>query len=396
MKSQSVLRILSVALGSALALSNALGQTAPPPVPEGVQKIIKRSCAALGCHQGQFPAMAVGLETADQILAKIGLPSQGRPALKIIDADEPDKSYLLLKVNGDRSIKGRRMPLRGEKLTSEEVQALRDWIGTLKKLEADSDTPDRPFPAEEGRRFAKPAFWGTRLVNLPTTQPIEAGHFLFRISHRFLESVQSGTRTFFGLDSPSQILLGFGYGISDRLGVMISRANIDQDVELGLSWRALTQSPSGGLPFSAAVHLSTHWTTLERSDRKLFDGANLGFNIGLSTVHQLSDAVSLMVVPAYATNSTHGDPDVRGTFSLGLGGRIMVLDDISLIGEWIPVLSGFKGERSGWGFGIEKKIGGHVFQFFALNSHGLTTDQVLPGGDLKTGFRLGFNIFRTF
>jgi len=79
----------------------------------------------------------------------------------------------------------------------------------------------------------------------------------------------------------------------------------------------------------------------------------------------------------------------------------MVLEDLSLMAEWVPILSGYRyreGEN-GWGLAVEKKIGGHVFQFFVTNAFGLTPSQVLIGGDLRFGegdFRLGFNIFRTF
>ncbi len=77
----------------------------------------------------------------------------------------------------------------------------------------------------------------------------------------------------------------------------------------------------------------------------------------------------------------------------------MFWHDVSFIAEWIPVLSGYKADFQGIGFGLEKKIGGHVFQVFVLSSSGVTSDQFLPGGDLsffKGHMRIGFNIFRTF
>ncbi len=77
----------------------------------------------------------------------------------------------------------------------------------------------------------------------------------------------------------------------------------------------------------------------------------------------------------------------------------MFLEDLSLIGEWIPVVAGYKDITNAWGFGIEKKIGGHVFQVFATDSIGLTSAQFITGGDLRLGdgdLRIGFNIFRTF
>jgi len=245
----------------------------------------------------------------------------------------------------------------------------------------------------------QPAFWGIRLINLPTTQMMDKGDFLFQISHRFVQPFQNESGSFFGLDGPSIILIGFGYGISDRLGVSLGRTNNAQEVELGVHWLALDQDGGGGLPFSAALHAGASLVTQSRPDRHLFDAENLSLNLELCLSSQLTDRLSVMLVPCYASNTNHLKSDPQGTMSLGIGGRFMFLPDISVIAEWAPVLTGYKAQANGWGIGIEKKIGGHVFQFFALNSLGITSDQFIPGGDLLLGkgdFRLGFNIFRTF
>lgn len=380
--------------GAALAACGLFAQSLSP-VPESIQKIFRRSCGVVGCHQGQYPKMALNFDTAEGVAATIGAASLGRPESKLIDPNDPDKSYILMKLRGDRAIAGRRMPNGKDPLKPEEIQAIRDWIAGLKSKDLDSDQ-DSPAPAPKKPLFPVPAFWGRTLANLPTALPIDKGRVLFRVSHRFFNPIRGGIKDFYGLDSPAQVLFGFGFGISDRLGAMISRTNIDQDVELGLSWLALSQGGNGRLPFSAALNVSANVTTLAREGRSLLDAGNVGFNVALSLVHQLSGRVSLMLVPSYGTNTTHGDPTIQGTLGLGLGGRVMVFEDLSLIAEWMPVLSGHAAETDGWSVGIEKKIGGHVFQAFILNSHGLTTDQVVPGGDLRADVRLGFNIYRTF
>ena len=79
--------------------------------------------------------------------------------------------------------------------------------------------------------------------------------------------------------------------------------------------------------------------------------------------------------------------------------RYLIFNDFSLLLELIPVISGYKADFIGWSAGFEKKIGGHVFQVFILNSTGLTAPQYLPGGDLDLfagDFRLGFSIYRWF
>ncbi len=111
----------------------------------------------------------------------------------------------------------------------------------------------------------------------------------------------------------------------------------------------------------------------------------------------------LVFGPAVRADDFYGliEQSVFGRYSLGLGARYMIFEDFSVIAEWTPVLAGYKDDQSGWGLGVEKKIGKHVFQFFVTNAFGLTTSQFVPGGDLGSGgfferFRIGFNIFRTF
>jgi hypothetical protein len=100
------------------------------------------------------------------------------------------------------------------------------------------------------------------------------------------------------------------------------------------------------------------------------------------------------------TNASHFAVDPESTSSLGTGARNKIRNDLAIIAEWVPALSGYREiEGSGWGIGIEIKAGGHVFQVFVNNALGLTPAQYLPGGDLRLGdldFRIGFNIFRTF
>lgn len=255
-------------------------------------------------------------------------------------------------------------------------------------------------PSPGGKKpFENPAFGGTRLINLPTTTGMDKGDFLFRISHRFVPPVDSGIAELFGVDGPGVIFFSFGYGITDRLGVTLGRSNLFKEMELSLSWVLAEQGKTASLPFSAVLHTGMSWVTERQVDRGLFDGKNFKLNVQLSLSHQLSERISLMAVPAFSTNTNHWEENSTRTLALGLGGRYMFLKNLSIYAEWIPVLSGYRSTQNGWGLGLEKKIGGHVFQFFLTNGFALTSDQYLPGGDLRINdfdFRVGFNIFRTF
>jgi mono/diheme cytochrome c family protein len=394
--------VFALALGAITALAST---TEGFVLPDDVRSLFGQKCAV--CHKGKYPPQGLNLEPAN-VPASLDTPSRQAPSLKIIDTKDPEASYLLKKVRREKGITGKPMP-PGKALTEGELQVLRAWIESLGQRpyqQGPLPSPGRsqgpswepvpalPVPPDEAapeRPFDKPAFWGTRLINLPTTTPIEKKDFLLRISHRFLEPADSGFDDLFGLDGYANVLVSFGYGLTDNLSVTVGRARLYKEFEFGADWLIAGQGYTARFPFSVALHGGLSLATEADDNIKLFAALNLS--------RQFTRRFSVMVVPAFSTNTNHFDADPDGTFALGLGTRYMIFEDLSVIAEWTPALAGYKDVESGWGLGLEKKIGGHVFQFFVTNALGLTIPQVLPGGDLRLGdfdFRIGFNIFRTF
>jgi len=364
-----------------------------------VKTIFKNSCSISGCHKGRYPKMMLNLEPEKFKDALLNISSQEMSSMKLVDTRDPEKSYLLKKIRGDKGIVGGRMPLESPPLKEEEMKTIEDWIWSLKTKEAEKERI--PLERDEGKKlhFKKPAFWGTRLINLPTPQTTKKGEFLFRISHRFYQEVKSGYDSFYGLDGPAVILLSLGYGINEKVMMTLARSKLFKEVELSLNWAIFEQGKRLNLPFSATISIGGSWVTQSQPEKDIFQPENFKFNLLLSLSHQINDRLSFLLVPAYSSNTNHWESPSEGTLALGIGGRYMIFNDFSIIGEWIPVIDGYKDNSDGWGLGIEKKIGGHVFQVFILNSIGLTSDQFIPGGEqrFKNGdFRIGFNIFRKF
>ncbi len=375
---------------------------------KATENILTQNCSVSGCHSGAYPKMNLNLEKDKFIKALLNIPGQEISSLKLVDTQIPEKSYILMKIKGDTEIVGGRMPLFAPPLQEKEIQTLENWIFSLKKSQIKKDeiltraATSLALEKQERvnkRKFKKPSFWGTRIINLPTTQSIRKNHFLFRISHRYRPAIDSGYDTFFGIDGPAFILLSFGYGISDNLNLTLARSNLFQEFELSLDWIILNQGKRPALPFSAAISIGTSLVTQTSPGEGVFQSDNMKFNLKFILSHQFSERLSFLLVPGYSSNTNHWEPFPDGTLALGTGGRLMFFNDFSLVWEWIPVLSGYKANSNGWGLGVEKKIGGHVFQVFILNSTGLTSDQFISGGDFRLkdkDFRLGFNIFRKF
>jgi len=371
-------------------------------VPGDVVALFQKRCAV--CHKGKTPPQGLSWEPT-HITEAIDRPSREVPELKIIDSASPEASYILKKVHRESDIKGKGMPPL-KALEDKELQLLEAWILGLKRFPvllpvSAAGSPgngafghglsaeDKPAP---GRAFDTPAFFGTQLLNLPTTTTPDKGDFLVRIAHRFADRVEEGFDDLLGLDSYANIFLGVGYGITDNLAVSIGRARFDKEFELAADWLVADQSKAAGFPISIALHGGVDLVTESSPDEaKLFAMVSLS--------RQLTRRLSVLVVPAFVTNANHWDLNPESSFSLGLGARYMIFKEFSIIAEWVPVLAGYGDVEGGWGLGFEKKIGGHVFQVFINNALGLTAAQVLPGGDYRLGdfdFRIGFNIFRKF
>jgi hypothetical protein len=418
MKSKTVPIIMVSTILGLSSFSFGLGSAhSPGKIPSNIKSIIKQNCSVSGCHSGKYPAAGHNFEPDKFAAAVVDASSQEMPGLKIVDTATPEKSYLLAKIKGEPGIVGQRMPAHRDPLSEEQIRQIEDWIKSLGTGTPGADRPSRPILLDRGpaldspsvlregadqaaksKGFSKPAFWGTRLVNLPTTTTLGKGEFLFRISHRFQPPVSAGWDSLYGFDGPAFILFSFGYGIADNLMVTMGRSKLYQEWELYADWVVAEQGKTKSLPFSATLHVGGNLVSQDEPKGAKWSG-RFRFAALLSLAYQLNDRLSFLLVPAFTSNANFWEPSSKGTFALGIGGRFMVFDDISLIAEWVPRLAGYKDSYSGWGLGIEKKIGGHVFQFFVTDSIGLTASQYLPGGDLKLGdgdFRIGFNIFRTF
>ena len=87
--------------------------------------------------------------------------------------------------------------------------------------------------------------------------------------------------------------------------------------------------------------------------------------------------------------------DHRNTFSLGLGARARVLSSVYVVREVTPRLSGYAPNEVPYGFGVEKRVGAHVFSLTFTNGFGTTFSQIARRGTANSLY-LGFNLARKF
>ena len=115
-----------------LAMSLALADTRIPPTGAGateVEKIFVDRCTS--CHGGDDARADLRLEPRWWIGEIVEVASLEKPELKLVDVRQPDRSYLLMKIQGAPGIRKKPMPPRGDPLSADEIQTIAAWAASL-------------------------------------------------------------------------------------------------------------------------------------------------------------------------------------------------------------------------------------------------------------------------
>jgi mono/diheme cytochrome c family protein len=109
-----------------------------------VKAVFAEHC--IGCHGDRRPLAGLRLSTDADLAALAQTTSSEIDTFMLVAPGHPEKSYLLLKIEGSKGIVGSRMPLGGRPLSKEEVGVVEEWIRSL----AVADTTSQPPAGEAG------------------------------------------------------------------------------------------------------------------------------------------------------------------------------------------------------------------------------------------------------
>jgi len=91
-------------------------------------EIFNTSCALSGCHNAGSAQAGQNLSQGAAYNNIVNVPSTEQPSKDRIEPSDLENSYMWLKVTGDSSISGGRMPLGRPALSQDRLDLLRDWI----------------------------------------------------------------------------------------------------------------------------------------------------------------------------------------------------------------------------------------------------------------------------
>jgi hypothetical protein len=235
--------------------------------------------------------------------------------------------------------------------------------------------------------LAQPDF---TVVNLPTTMrlPLHTGDF--HLTHRFDGNLEQGSlgqqaSNLFGLDDGATISFEYRYAVAPHLEVAASRTSFGKTIELYSKYDAVHQGAASPVSVSGLVSVEG-----SNNFQEQFAPA-----VGAVVSREIQDRVALYASPIWVQNSAAAIGVNRDTFFVGLGGRVRIMSTTYLVAEVSPRVAGYAPGDVEYGFGIEKRVGGHVFQLNFTNSFGTTFGQNANGGAPQS-LHFGFNLTRKF
>jgi hypothetical protein len=230
------------------------------------------------------------------------------------------------------------------------------------------------------------------ISTLPTTLRLPRYRFDFRVTHRFGRPLGQGdfgdlVNDFFALDSSAQIGLELRFGFFRGTQGGIYRTN-DRTIEFFVEHNLMQQSDTRpiGLTALAAIDGTNNF-------KDSYSPA-----LGAIVSRKVTRLGALYLEPIWVNNSNPLPSELvdhNNSFLLGLGGRFRIRRTVYVVIEAAPRVAGYDPDTTQWTVGLEKLVGGHVFQVNFSNGVGTTISQVARGGTSDDVF-LGFNITRKF
>jgi hypothetical protein len=245
-------------------------------------------------------------------------------------------------------------------------------------------------PSSDDERLASPAEPEYRLVNLATTLRLPKHKASFELTHRFdgnlrANSFSENASNLFGLDQGAAVGLEFRYAVARHVEAAIYRTNIDKTIQFYTKLDVIHQH--AGVPLGVSAIVSVEGT----------NNFHTNYQPGISVIvsRDIATRLALYVEPSYIGRTGIGAGINQGTAFVGMGARARVRQRMYLVAEVSPRVSGYAPGTPEYGFGIEERVGGHVFQLNFSNTTGTTMGQVARGGFPNSLF-LGFNLARKF
>lgn len=389
---------------------------------------------------GQTKTIELTPEIEGRFPFSFSVPGENSVAGELIVSSDPAERASNMKVTFDHEAPGiviveaggERIRINTETKT---IERLTDaGLGATQQTPKEQSQP-QPAKQRESSKAYEP--YDYRVVNIPTPKRVRRHSLNMMFTHRFQEPITAFenepgdehiariSKDLFGLDSFAVSSFGLTFGITDRLYANVYRSPLCQPglcktIELGLGYHLLDEAGKSPVALSAYASVEGDYNFTERYT----------WNFQTMLARSVTKYVNVFFSPALHVNSNGSDRFKeflrtqplaaklrlgQHSGSFGFGVNAQVRPTTSLLFEYTPrvgfkmgqivadfnsetaQLIGFRNKSEAEiGFGIEKRIGRHVFSLTFANTQTTTTARynssnlALP----PSKFTIGFNMFR--
>lgn len=270
----------------------------------------------------------------------------------------------------------------------------------------------------------KPAqvFYAQRLINANTTEMLAKGHLEFKVVHNFgdIGGTFGGIKNAYGLDNSTDIKIGFVFGLTKNLNMIVSRnkgfGNVTQLWEMGFKYRIMQQMENDpSRPLSIAVFANgvissadgSKDSTKENFYQKTSDRQSQVLQ--LMVARKFGSILSFQLSPTYIHTNYVVPGDVNHLFALGTAIRVPIYKKFVFIADYFHPfrsqtnLDALRAKGVNlydiFGVGLELVTPGHIFHVNFTNTHTILENRFLTRTTTSWGkgeFRWGFTITRDF
>lgn len=280
-----------------------------------------------------------------------------------------------------------------------------------------ASTPSVEEPKEKSYVWV---FSSPRVINATTVEMISRHVLEFKVTHNFgdIAGDNGGSKTAFGLDNATDVRIGFQYGISNNLNIILARAKgasiVSQLYEFGIKYRFLRQTEDNSTPLSAAIFANNVISAQKANTVANQPNTYQDFSDRNSQTVQLMLArkfgkLSLQVNPTLVHTNYVVAHDQNTLFALGGALRLPVKGRFSILVDYFHTFRNtesknlFKSQGTRFydalGVGVEILTAGHVFHLNFTNATEILENRFVPRTVTswsKGQFRWGFTISRDF
>jgi len=267
---------------------------------------------------------------------------------------------------------------------AQEVQSISNPSQAAPATPSDAAPPDDD---DSALVLAEPDF---RVLNLPSTLRLPRNGSNFQLTHRFNGNLRQGSLgrnagNLFGLDQGAAVGFEYRFGIARHVQAAAYRTAIDKTFQFYGKYDAVQQGASIPVSLSALISVEGADNFQERYSPA----------VGLVVSRTAGERLALYATPVWVHNTAALLNVDRDTVFVGIGGRVRVSSTVYVVAEVSPRTSGYRPDKAAYGFALEKRAGGHMFQLNFNNGQGTTLGQIARGG-FPNSLYLGFNLARKF